>query len=327
MIEQAPPRELLDRYNAYYKGDPPFRAWCRLKQSVYREKKEWKAGRVRSGDDRTLGNYLTDSDAERGNNFLSPQIFESAKKRIKAKVKGEVIQPDRLFRNMLTSQTLCFNLFLPQMDSLDLANKIWTTLYPKLVRKVTRVLVEYSPGRADTENYTGDKSAFDAYVEFDRVAGGRGMIGIEVKYTDSFSGSKKVGSSKSDINSRKALERVYTKSQLYSETGWSACKAMRTEQLWRTHLLAESMRDSHKFDSVVYMVLHAAGDEECFSLLPEYIKNFKDLDAVERVFLQKTLEDFCGETSKILKSDELGWIQDFQERYLFDCEQLVRASH
>ena len=40
---------------------------------------------------------------------------------------------------------------------------------------------EHSPGRGDAR-YTGDRSAFDVFVEHSTPAGARGFIGIEVKY-------------------------------------------------------------------------------------------------------------------------------------------------
>ena len=46
---------------------------------------------------------------------------------------------------------------------------------------MTRVLFEYSPERSSPK-YTDDKTAFDVYVEHTTPRGGRGFIGVEVKY-------------------------------------------------------------------------------------------------------------------------------------------------
>ena len=55
------------------------------------------------------GNMLDSLAADAGCNFLTPEIYELAKARA-AEGRGAV-EPFRLFRNMLSSQPMCINLF------------------------------------------------------------------------------------------------------------------------------------------------------------------------------------------------------------------------
>jgi len=125
-LQTRPPKVLLNRHHAYVKTDTPFRSWCRLKQSLYRQIQGWNCGSGGSPP-RMLGNYLIESDASEGKNFLDASTFEAAKKRLEPtqRENKDVIEDRRLFSNLLTSQTLCFNLFLPQVRDLRLATKIW----------------------------------------------------------------------------------------------------------------------------------------------------------------------------------------------------------
>ena len=55
------------------------------------------------------------------------------------------------------------------------------------VEKVTRIEFEWSPGRGAI-TYTGDRSAFDVYVEFLTPEHKKGFLGIEVKYHENLIG-------------------------------------------------------------------------------------------------------------------------------------------
>jgi hypothetical protein len=299
-----PRQPILDRYCAYVDEDTPFRRLCRLKQSQYREARGWACGEGGQEEHkRKLGNYLTEADAENGRNFLSSAIFELAKQRMEQSTEG--IDRHRLLYNMLTSQTLCFNLFLPQQADLDLATAIWSAIMPGIVKSVEAVLVEHSPRRMDPR-YTGDKSAFDACVKYVHGDSTRGLLGIEVKYTEPF--SSPAG------NPTPRLLELAESSQLYANDDW---QRMTTQQLWRTHLLAESMRQDG-YEHATYLVLHAARDEECVHAVKLYADclsaKARQLDCFDCI----TLEELYLKAVPVVPAHHLSWLSAFKERYLFD---------
>ncbi|MFH0979948.1 MAG: hypothetical protein V2A79_00215 [Planctomycetota bacterium] len=287
-------------------GSFPFRSWCRLQQSLYRQRMGWKCGKG-GGDGRDIGNYLTAPDADAGRNFLTPEIFAAARERLANRELGDSIDSDRLLRNLLTSQTLCFNLFIPQMLDLRLATLIWRTPLPHCVAEVIDVKLEHSPGRGDEVRHTGDRSAFDAFIEYVHVDGYRGIIGIETKYTDTFSPPG------GDPKPRQ--KELAASTGLYMPDGWRRLQKMPTQQLWRTHLLAETMRDD-QHRHVTYTVLHAAGDVECTGVLPEYEAALTPQAVAEGRLLQMTLEDFVAKARPVLSSADGAWLDGFHARYL-----------
>jgi hypothetical protein len=325
-FKKRPPRTVLERFGAFVSSDPPFRSWCRLKQSIYREQHGWACGtdgRIdeATGRPRLLGNYLVESDARAGRNFLNEEIALAARERIDARESGDNIEAGRLFSNMLTSQTLCFNLFLRQQRNLALATKTWSAVFENEVAAVLDVKVEHSPGRRHAQLGIGDKSAFDAFVLFERPDGSRGIFAIETKYTDCFSPAPPldkryfplVGNSKSDIERGRDL---LVAAGTMTVAGWSRASAMPTQQLWRTHALAESMRSPASATHVSYLVLHAAGDDECTCVLPDYELCLSDAARAERRFRQLTLESLVATARTSLADEDRTWLDEFNARYL-----------
>lgn len=165
-----------------YAEDSPFAARMRLHQSWYRARiLGVPCGTGPNRNDSTFyGNMLTQEEGARGLNFVSPLIFAIAKCRV-AEGKG-AIDPFRLFHNMLSSQPMCFNLFAPLVDNLDLATELWRLVLPNEVSRVLRVLIEYAP--QPPSEYLNDRTAFDAFVEYERLDGKLAFVGIETKLSE-----------------------------------------------------------------------------------------------------------------------------------------------
>ena len=93
-----------------------------------------------------------------------------------------IIEKDRLARNLLSSQPLCFNLFgyLSQVDPNALLP--WVRAYAPRATSISRIWLEYAPTAEDLGGDPLGGSAFDAFVEYLLPDESRGFIGIETKY-------------------------------------------------------------------------------------------------------------------------------------------------
>jgi len=114
-------------------------------------------------------------------NFLSHEIVQTVRESIKLnqKTKSGIIDVDRLYNNLLSSQPLAFNFFGYFKNNPELALEFIKTLRPDIT-KVEDVVFEYAPSS------TKDKSAFDfGFVV--RSGDKKGFVGFECKYTDTFS--------------------------------------------------------------------------------------------------------------------------------------------
>ena len=171
-----------------------------------------------------------------GKNFLTKKILESVNETLlkrNSDSKG-LIQEDRLFNNLLSSQPLCFNFFGELLFDKNLAHEILKQFYSQIT-DVTEIHFEFAP----SNNYTDDNSAFDVAVEV--CAGEKsGLIGLECKYTDSFSLEK---------YDKSAYREIFERSNSF-ENKYEEYIEPKFNQLFRNQLIAESLIINSMFDFV-----------------------------------------------------------------------------
>lgn len=164
--------------------DDAFQRRARLLQALWREACDLPIGAKASGE--PLGSRLHLSFAKE---TLANFMTDAAKRAVRAELHaakagtsgGKLMEADRHRREPpLESAALLQPLRRAPAD-LSLATRVFHALYPERVAEVTAIHFEHSPGQGD-ERYTGDRSAFDVFVEHTTQASARGFIGIEVKY-------------------------------------------------------------------------------------------------------------------------------------------------
>jgi len=114
-------------------------------------------------------------------NFLSTDIStEVVRAQEKQKQDGKgIMEADRLYNNLLSSQPLAFNFFGFFRANKDVALSFLQTIRPDIVG-VDEIVFEYAPESSQ------DGSAFDFGFRVS-TATEKGFIGFECKYTDAFS--------------------------------------------------------------------------------------------------------------------------------------------
>ena len=167
--------------HAFVATDNAFQRIARVRQARWRERRELPLGehagrplgsRLPMPFARdTLENYLTDTIRE----VVRAEVLDAKKSA------GKLYGQPRIFNDLLSSQPLCFNLFGELQRDLDLATRVVASLTGGHVARVTGIEFEHSPGRRDAK-YTGDRSAFDVFIEYVAGSGARGFLGVEVKY-------------------------------------------------------------------------------------------------------------------------------------------------
>lgn len=219
----------------------------------------------RSGEDGireevSNGSRLRPVDAERGENFLTGQIFEVAKQRVVSKQLYETLDSKRLFDNLLSSMPMAFNLFgeasLPQHG---VSREALAELFGVEPAVESDIVFEWSPGRRDTA-YTRDRTAFDVALRLGRADGPRTVVGIETKFHEHSVREKKPpldnGSKVAAYQDQTDfLIDVAEKSGAFQE-GWQD-HVLDTDlrQIWRDHLLALSMRSHAAWTGATKYVL------------------------------------------------------------------------
>jgi len=188
-------------------------------------------------------------------NFLTENAHNAVRWTLKKRNNSSkgMIQQDRLFYNLLSSQPLAFNFFGELMVDTVFGLKVLQSWWPNIT-DLKEVIFEYAP----EEGFTGDNSAFD--VSFIVMAGeSQGLIGLECKYTDTFSyrpsNSKEFNSNlyygEVGQNNFEKYNPIYLKGQpRFSKPYDDFVKSKNYNQLFRNELIAESLIQNNKFDFV-----------------------------------------------------------------------------
>ena len=180
-----------------------------------------------------IGNCILNGE-QTGANFIDDYALKAAKEVLSSrdqKSRG-MIQADRLYNNLLSSQPLCFNFFGRLKYNRSLATKIISQFFPG-VKEITHIHFEYAPNASKN----GDNSAHDIALEFISNEGKRGLIGLECKYTEPFSPT---------VYQKDEYELLYKKYEAFSAS-YSDLTHTRYNQLFRNQLIIESALDNSLF--------------------------------------------------------------------------------
>jgi hypothetical protein len=255
-------------------------------------------------DTSSYGNMLTRDDGEAGRNFLTQEIYEVALDRIAQG--GGVLEKYRLLHNMLSSQPMCFNLFGPLMKDHDLAKNLLATLVPEIISEVTRVEIEWAPQPAT--DYLNDRTAFDAFIEYQTEDVQLVGLGIETKLSEPFS---------QKVYDRPEYRRwMQLPDSPWSPDSWNKVQAVEYNQLWRDHLLAVALRfhPKSKYDRTRLMLVYHPEDINCARDFLNY-KNLlrNDDDSMVSISIDQIVDRWL---SVVKKDDHKKWLWSFKKRYI-----------
>lgn len=293
------------------KSDNAFTKKARLLQSMYRVKigEEEGVGSTKTSK-RKYGNMISGGEIS-GKNFLMKETFEYAKKRVKNRKDNETIDEFRLFNNLLSSMPMAFNLFHPLMLLLE-ENPEKVTLAIRSIFKnipvfvVTKIGLEFIP--TPIEKYAKDKSAMDAYIQFQDNNGEKYIIAIETKYTDI------LGLNEAH-NCEEQKQMLIDTGLFYAEfEGLLIANKIKLTQIYRNLLLTERYREVENLKDSYSVVLspkeHPSTEKEIRSvteyLKPEYAYKLS----------AATLEDFVDTMIQCLPEYYAQVYERFRERYL-----------
>lgn len=244
------PVELLKRHHVHEKYDTRFRACARLLQALWRERQDLPIGwhDSRAGRRRRIGSLIGAGAAQAGRNFLLPAVAQLARREVIYQEPGAFIEQGRLFRNLLSSAGLAFNLCAPLRFDPQLAARVLRSLIPDLdLATVTDVRFEHSPGRRD-RSFTGDRSAFDVAICYTSGAGARGFLGIEIKYSESLTET-----APADPHPR--YEELADSSGLYRDPATALLRVGAAQQLFREHLLTQATLMQGLYDEARFILI------------------------------------------------------------------------
>lgn len=294
-------RDLLVEHHVAVPTDNDFQRRARLLQALWRESRGLAIGTHRG---RPLGSRLAMPDAEQSlSNYLTDGIRDVVRREVldPARCRGKLFKAPRVFDDLLSSQPLCFNLFGELQRDLGHASRALEALARGRIARVTAIEFEHSPGRGNTR-YTGDKSAFDVFVEYVNAAGGRGFVGIEVKYHENL---------KDELaRHRPRYDEVAVAMGAFHSDAMDRLQSKPLHQLWRDHLLAGSLLldATAGYADGFFTVLYPVGNVHC----QRAVDGYRACLTSSASFAAWTLEEVVG----ALHAAGGAWVGEVEQRYL-----------
>jgi hypothetical protein len=285
-IHQLPliPADVLKKHRVHEPLDTRFRSAARLLQALWREDRDLPIGShvAEDGKRRKLGSRISESAGRGGGNFLTAEIAHTARRETAYREIGALIDAERLATNLLSSMPLTFNLLAPWAHALERASGYLIELLPAFTGSARQLLFEHSPGRGNPK-FTGDFTAFDALIRYSDGQGRNGFVAFEIKYSESM---------REPIPELKPrYDELSDASGLFIAPAAAALRANPLQQLWREHLLAQSMIDNGLYDEGHLIVIAPALNYHVQDAADAYLSHLREPEDGKVRFVNLTLED------------------------------------
>jgi hypothetical protein len=216
---------------------------------------------------------------------------------------GGSLEPTRLFHNMLSSMPMCFNLFGAMRGEHESFLPVFRSLFDADATRIVEIVCEWAPQEPAAR--IGDRTAFDAIVRYE-AGDERRFVGIETKYTESFSSK--------DYDTQ--LYRDVTANSVWFADDPAAperLKQPKTNQLWRNVMLAVRL-EQHGSEgrgsvAVVALTDDAGAAKAVDGVRAEMTDTHRDrLLSISIESILDTVDDLAPELS--------WWATSFRRRYV-----------
>jgi len=269
-------------------------------------------------DYNTYVTWLTDDAGKSGKNFFDGfSIFKEVQQRYPK------FYID-LYSDMLRSEHIPFNLFVPFRQDLTFCKNVFNEFLGGCIKSVDKqsiidksdnIKIEFAP--SPKENYLNDRTSFDTYIQYTHQDDMKGIIGIEVKYTEKEYKLESGSTQEKAINDKSS--KYYSVSKDCGLFDTSSMDILLTDvfrQIWRNQLLAESIRFVHK-DKIKHsssLTFYPEGNEHFTETSEKYVAMLLDKD---NKFIPVTYEKFLSACYKHCPNNDFKtWIDYLTKRYI-----------
>jgi hypothetical protein len=179
-------------------------------------------------------------------NFLSKEITEEVHEALdlQSKFESGIIEKDRLYNNLLSSQPLAFNFFGFFKANPAIALAFLKSIHSDII-SIAEIVFEFAP------DSTSDHSAFDFGFKV-KTDSSSGFIGFECKYTDTFSYKNPKTNifygDELDKKNFKHYHQIYLNNRKrFPDDYFSYIRNANYNQLFRNELLAMQLNTEYEF--------------------------------------------------------------------------------
>jgi hypothetical protein len=276
-------------------SDNKWQAQLRRQQAWWRENRLGLPAGPRVGHARLVSSMLPDH-VDLSTNLMWPEAVAAAENALLALTtegRPGLIQEERLRRNLLSSQPLCFNLF-GYLGAHGQSLLPWVrTIQPEAASN-DDVRLEWAPATG-----TLGGSAFDAFVSYQTGAGNSGFVGVEVKYAEDLAAAQ-----------RKPANDKYKAPTLTGSWKTGAVERLdkpKLRQFWYNQLLTQVVLASGEYDEGFGAVVACAADHSAREVTATVAAELTDPAALRFSSIEDVVASVQGHDD---------WQTRFTERYL-----------
>lgn len=252
-LQSPPDRETVkssegpDRLGPQLDSESGLPRRMRLHQSWWRADvlglREW--GHLPRGG-RHLGSMLTDRDGAAGHNFLTVDARSAFDQRRR---EGWGVDPERCTKNLMSSQTLTFNMLGPLESDRRWGAGTIRSITGIQIQVIEAVHFEYAPRLRS--QHLNDQTRADCLLIYRDESGRRGILVVETKLSDRFS-TRRI-----PIETNRRYQAVAEALGLWLDD--SLATTPRTNQLLRCHALAGSVTLAERMElpPILWLIHHS----------------------------------------------------------------------
>jgi hypothetical protein len=283
-----------------------------FKERAWQHQVRFRETVLKVGYDR-IETILRDDDAQKGLIFFDGFKVTDAAQSMYPHFKLQ----QACFANMLRSEHIPFNFFIPLSKNKEYARAVLNTFTGGAINSITEIRIDYLPDPAKT---LFNNISFDVFIEYQHISGEYGILGIAVKYAEREYPLMKNSKEGREINLENSAYNTFTaRLDLYRKEILQDLKTNRFWQLWRNQLLGESLtKKNHpdsKYQHFTSIVLFPAGNNHFQNLVPEYKSFFTP--GHEWSFQGISYEDFIQAAREFADDpDFMRWLQYLEDRYI-----------
>ncbi|MFD6319834.1 PGN_0703 family putative restriction endonuclease [Methylorubrum thiocyanatum] len=284
-IDRVPliPEAVRRRRHVFVPADHRFKAAARFLQALWREDRGLDIGHHANSSNkrRRLGSRISIPAGHQGANFIHPDILPVVGRALAYREPGAAYDVDRLKTNLLSSQPLTFNLFGLLARDTALATRFMAEFIPGLMREVTDITFEHSPGRGEAR-FTQDGTAFDVAVRGRSATGERLFVGIEVKFSES------TFETVPRFSPRYAA--IAPTTDLFVDPAATTLRTNPCQQLFRQHCVAATILEHGLTDRAVLVFIAPQHNTLAATAARAYANQLRDPAGGPIPFIPRTLE-------------------------------------
>ena len=226
--------------------------------------------------------------------------------------------------NMLRSDHIPLNIFIPMRTDLEKTAALLNTFLPvSPIKSIEKIIIEKNNDKTIKDCNLEGNNSLDVIVNFTHNDGEKGLIGVEVEFTELSFMMKEAERKSIFDNSEKPYQKVSEVCGYYQMNDiedFISDKLSKDEyrQIWKSHILGASQIMQGNIKHYYNIYLYPNDNEHFGKRIPEYLQFLTSKG--KETLIPITFEQFFPEMAGVFNENDIEkkWIKYLKARYIVD---------